>query len=47
MAHLFWENSDGSHRYHLANWGLITQKKELGGIGVQNLRDYNLCILAS
>jgi hypothetical protein len=47
MAHFFYDDLDGSHKYHLANWGLICQEKDFGGMGVQNLRDYNLCLLAS
>jgi hypothetical protein len=31
----------------LANWSLIVQKKELGGLGAPDLRDLNLCLLAS
>jgi hypothetical protein len=31
----------------LENWGLITRKKEFGGLGVPNLRDMNLCLLGS
>jgi hypothetical protein len=36
-----------SHKYHLANWGLIYQKQEFGGMGVPNLREFNLCLLGS
>ena len=35
------------HRYHLANQGLVSQKKEFGGLGVSNLRETNMCLLAS
>jgi hypothetical protein len=40
MIHFFWDNTEDSHKYHLANWGLICQKQEFEGMGVQNLRDY-------
>jgi hypothetical protein len=31
----------------LANWDLICKKREFGGMDIQNLRDFNLCLLAS
>jgi hypothetical protein len=36
---------DDHQKYHLANWGLITRKKEFGGLDVPNLRDMNLCLI--
>ena len=42
MAHCFWDNYEGHHRYHLANWGLVTQKKQYGGLGVPNIAEMNL-----
>ena len=47
MAHFLWDNVAGNRKYHLANWGLVCQKQEFGGFGIQNLREYNLCLLAS
>jgi hypothetical protein len=47
MAHFFWNNTEDKQRLHLANWPLIAQKKEFGGMGVPNLRDLNLCLLAA
>jgi hypothetical protein len=47
MSHFFGGNLDDQHKYHLANWGLITRKKEFGGLSVLNLRDMNLCLLGS
>ena len=38
MSHFFWGNVGDTHKYHLASWGLIAQKKEFGGLGVPNLR---------
>jgi hypothetical protein len=38
---------DDHQKYHLANWGLITRKKEFGGLDVPNLRDMNLCLMRS
>jgi hypothetical protein len=47
MGHCLW-NSDGkSHKFHLANWKLMSMKKEYGGLGVPNLRDLNTCLLGS
>jgi hypothetical protein len=37
----------GGHKYHLANWQFIAQKKEFRGLGAPDLRDLNLCLLAS
>ena len=47
MAHFFWGNLGDDHKYHLANWGLISQKKDFGGLGVPNLREFNMALLAS
>jgi hypothetical protein len=47
MGHCLW-NSDGeSHTFHLANWKLVSMKKEYGGLGVPDLRDLNTCLLGS
>jgi hypothetical protein len=47
MAHCLWDDYGGHHRYHLANWGLVTLKKEYGGLGVPSLAEMNMCLLAS
>jgi hypothetical protein len=47
IANFFWGDLDDQHKYHLADWGLITRKKKFGGLGVPNLRDMNLCLLGS
>lgn len=47
IAHYFQDNYEGHHKYHLANWKLIAQKTEYGGLGIPNLADKNLCLLAS
>jgi hypothetical protein len=40
-------NSDGeSHKFHLANWKLVSMK-EYGGLGLPNLKDLNTCLLGS
>ena len=47
MDHCLWDNYEGHFKYHLANWGLVSQKKEYGGLGIPNLADLNLCLPAS
>jgi hypothetical protein len=47
MANFFWDDMERKHKYHLSNWGSISQKKEHGGLGFPDLRDLNLCLLAS
>ena len=39
MAHFFWGNTGDQHKYHLANWDLITRRKEFGGLGYPILRN--------
>jgi hypothetical protein len=47
MGHCLWNNGGDCHRYHLANWKLVPMRKQYGGLGVPNLRDMNICLLAS
>lgn len=49
MAHFLWVGGGGGdiHKYHLVNWGLVSQKKDFGGLGIPNLREFNLSLLAS
>jgi hypothetical protein len=47
MAHCLWNNDSDSYKYHLANWQLVSMRKEFGGLGVPNLRDLNICLLGS
>ena len=47
MAHCLWDNYEGHHKYYLASWGLVAQKKEHGGLGIPNIAEMNLCLLAS
>jgi hypothetical protein len=47
IAHCLWDNYEGHHKDHLANWGLVAQKKEYGGLGVLDLAELNMCLLAS
>jgi hypothetical protein len=34
MGHFLWDNTEEKHRYHLANWPLVAQKNEFGGLGI-------------
>jgi hypothetical protein len=47
MAHCLWDNYDGHHKYHLANWGLVSMKQDYGGMGIPSIRDLNISLLCS
>jgi hypothetical protein len=47
MTIFFWDDSERKHRYHMSNWPSLAQRKEAGGVEVPDLRDLNLCLLAS
>jgi hypothetical protein len=47
MGHFLWDNSEEKHRYHLANWPLVAQKKEFGGLGIPDLRSLNIALLSA
>lgn len=47
MANCLWDDYEGHGNIHLANWQLVSMKKDQGGLGVPNLRDLNLCLLGS
>ena len=47
MSHFFGGNMGDTHKYHLPNGGLITKRKEFGGMVVPNLREYNMTLPAS
>jgi hypothetical protein len=47
MSNCLWNDLEGAHRYHLASWDLVSVRKEYGGMGLPNLRDLNICLLAS
>jgi hypothetical protein len=46
MAHNLWDNYERHHKYHLANWGMVT-RKEYGGLGIPDLSEMNMCLSAS
>jgi hypothetical protein len=47
MGKFLWDDQAESRKYYLANWQSLTQKKEHGDMGIPDLRDMNLCLLAS
>ena len=47
MGHFLWNNTEDRHRYHLANWQLVAQKKDFGGLGIPDLRSLNLSLLCA
>lgn len=47
MSNCLWNDVEDAHKYHLANWDSVAMCKEFGGLGVPNLRDLNIYLLAS
>lgn len=47
LANCLWNDTEGNHKYHLANWESVSILKEFGGLGIPNLRDLNMCLLGS
>ena len=47
MGNYLWNDSVENHKYHLANWELVSMCKEHGGLGLTSLRDLNISLLAS
>jgi hypothetical protein len=47
MGHFLWNDSVDHHRYHLANWQLVSQKMDVGGLGIPGMRSLNLALLGS
>jgi len=47
MGNCLWNDMEDAHKYHLANWETVSMAKEFGGLGIPNLRDLNICPLAS
>jgi hypothetical protein len=46
MANFFWNDTEEKHKYHLANFQSLCQKEQ-GGLGIPDLRNMNMCLLAS
>jgi len=47
MSHFLWNYTEDRHKYHLANWQLVAQRKDFGGLGIPNLRSLNLSVLCA
>jgi hypothetical protein len=47
IVHCLWDDYEGHHKYYLARMDLLAKKIEYGGLGIANLSDMNLCLLAS
>ena len=47
LGNCLWDDSPTTRKFHLANWESVSMMKEYGGLGIPNLRDLNLCLLAS
>ena len=47
MGNYLWNDMEDAQKYHLANWETVSMAKEFGGLGIPNLRDLNICPLAS
>ena len=47
LANCLWDDCEGNHKIHLANWPSACMKKEYGGLGIPNLQGLNLCMLGS
>ena len=46
MKRLFWKEGMDTKKYHLVSWKKVCQPKELGGLGVVDLKVMNMCLLS-
>jgi hypothetical protein len=47
MSNFLWNDLKNNHKYHLANWDMVSMCKEYGGLGIPDLRDLNINLLVS
>lgn len=47
MNHFLWNNTEDKHKYHLANWPLVAQKKDYGGLGIPDMRSLYMALLSA
>lgn len=47
LANCLWNDNAGGHKIHLVNWESVAMLKEYGGLGIPNMRDLNIFLLAS
>ena len=45
LANYLWNDEEGNHKLHVANWPSVCMKKDFGGLGIPNMRDLNVCLL--
>lgn len=45
MANCLWNDFEGQGKIHLANWQKVSMRKEVGGLGIPDLRDLILALL--
>lgn len=46
QLNFLWGTTQTRKKFHLLNWKLVTQPKESGGLGIQQLRHKNNALLA-
>jgi hypothetical protein len=47
LAYCLWNDDPENHKIHLVNWDSVSMMKDYGGLGIPNLRDLNIYLLAS
>jgi hypothetical protein len=47
LANCLWNDNAEAHKIHLVNWDSVAMLKDFGGLGIPNLRDLNISLLAS
>ena len=47
MVVRLWNDYEGHGKIHLANWHLVSMKKEFGGLAIPNVKDLNMTLLGS
>jgi hypothetical protein len=47
LANFMWNDEEGNHQIHVANWPSVYMKKVFGGMRIPNLQDLNLCLIGS
>ncbi|XP_010481107.1 PREDICTED: uncharacterized protein LOC104759943 [Camelina sativa] len=46
MCHFWWSNTKDKHKVPWIAWNKITNSKEIGGLAIRDLKDFNLALLA-
>src|SRR3954464_7438321 len=41
----FWYGKVGKRKYHLVKWKYVCRPRKKGGLGVKNIRLFNICLL--